>query len=171
MTGELTELTGVLEKLADAGRALLDVSKRKCAGLAGMKLELIQQTTEQEETLTTRMRELNERRRTLVASLTGEPPAPSGRAAAHDGSLDRLIEGLDEPERTRLSVLRTELGTVMKDLQFVNVTNSIVSRRSLQHFRELLGLLSGAGTADSRYDRTGTMRRRLGPSALVNKIA
>ncbi|HUW57393.1 MAG TPA: hypothetical protein VMZ92_12220, partial [Planctomycetota bacterium] len=104
-------------------------------------------------------------------SLTGEVPAGPGATGGYDGSLERLIEGLDEPGRTRLSVLRTTLAEVMKELQFVNVTNSIVSRRSLQHFRELLGLLSGTGPGDGRYDRTGTVRRRLGGSTLVNQIA
>ncbi|HUW59339.1 MAG TPA: flagellar export chaperone FlgN, partial [Planctomycetota bacterium] len=126
MRTELTELIGVLEQVLDAGRALLDASRRKCTALAGMKLDLIQQTTEQEDALTRRMHQLNERRRVLVASLTGEVPAGPGATGAHDGSLERLIEGLDEPGRTRLSVLRTTLAEVMKELQFVNVTNSIV---------------------------------------------
>ena len=171
MTAELVELISVLEQLLDAGRALLDASGRKCSALARMKLDLIQETTEQEEALTNRMQALNERRRELTVTLTGEAPPASSSAAAHDGSLGRLIEQLEEPERTKVSVLRTELGEVMKELQFTNITNSIVSRRSLQHFRELLGLLSGAGPGDGRYDRRGTLSRNLGASGLINQIA
>lgn len=171
MRGELSELVRVLEGLIDAGKALLGASKRKCRALGAMKLEQIQQTTDQEAQLAERIAGLNARYREIVASMEGEVTSPSGTDAGHDASLARLIERLEEPDRTRLSVLRQQVGAVMKDVKFANVTNGIVSRRSLKHFREMLGLLSGAGLADEGYTRAGTVQRRFGPSRLVNQIA
>jgi len=171
MTRDFDKFIEVMQRMVDSGRALHDASKRKCSALAGMNLDAIHQTTEQEGMLTGRMRELNRERRELLETLTGTKGSGSSTDVAHDTGLDRLLERVDEPQRTRLSVLRRELSDVMKDVQFTNVTNSIVSRRSLRHFQELLGLLSGGGPVDRRYNRKGTVTRQIGPSGLVNQIA
>ena len=171
MRGALNELAGTLERLTDTAKALRDASRRKTEALSRMDLEKIGQSTGEEEQLVQRMASLRDAARTLTQSLTGEPQSPSGSDVSHDGSLGRLIEDLDEPDRTRLSVLRAELGEAMKGLQGANVTNSIVSRKSLRHFREMLALLSGAGPVDDSYNRSGQLTRRLGPSRLVNQIA
>ena len=170
MRHELAELISVLEGLLDTSRSLLDATKHKCKALAAMKLDLITQATEQEEGLVARINQLTDRRRMLLAALTGETPRKGTSDAAHDGTLGRLIEGLDEPERGRIAVLRQQLCDVMKDIQFSNVTNSIVSRRSLRHFRELLGLLSGSGPPDDRYDHRGKVAAGRGPVGLLNHV-
>ena len=168
MRHELEELMEVLDRLAETGRALLGASRRKCQALAAMKLKLIEKSAEQEKELTERVAELNARRRDLVVAITGEEPAAGLGDTAHNGSLTRLLEHLDEPERAKIAALRQELSDVMKEVHFANVTNGIVSRRSLKHFRELLGLLSGSGVSEQGYNRSGGMSMRYGPSSLVN---
>jgi flagellar biosynthesis/type III secretory pathway chaperone len=168
MKRDVEQLVGTLEQMLDTAQALLDASKLKCSSLASMNLDLIQQATEQESALTARMQSLNEARRRLVAELTGEKATAAD--AAHDGALERLMAGLPEVDRARIAALRGRLGSVMKDIQFVNITNSIVSRRSLRHFQELLSLLSGGGV-DQRYTRRGMMSREAGPRGLLNRIA
>ncbi|HUV38241.1 MAG TPA: flagellar protein FlgN [Planctomycetota bacterium] len=171
MRGDLNDLVVTLERLVEAAKALGEASRRKTRALSEMDLEKIAQATRDEEQLTQRMSDLRDTARDLVGVLTGEPSSPTGGDVSRDGSLGRLIEGLPEPGRTRLAVLRTALGEAMKGVQNVNVTNSIVSRKSLRHFREMLAVLSGAGPVDDRYNSSGRVTRRLGPSRLVNQIA
>ena len=171
MNTDVRNLVQVLEQLLDTARALQHASKIKCSALASMDLSRINEATTREEELLEHVRELNNQRRAIVSTITGEEAAASGTDIVHDGSLARLLASLKDPERARISVLREELGDVMKDLQFVNITNSIISRRSLRHYRGLLDLLSGGGPLDHRYNRRGTFAKRSGTSSLVNQTA
>jgi flagellar biosynthesis/type III secretory pathway chaperone len=70
-----------------------------------------------------------------------------------------------------VAVLRRELGETMKELQHVNITNTIVSRRSLRHFKELLGLVSGGSAVQSTYAHPGKPTREFSPTGLVDHTA
>lgn len=169
MDGKLERLAQVLQQLLDLNRELLAVCENKRRALATMDLDGLQETMRQEESLAGRVASLEQVRRELVEELM--PDATGARRPARDTLLSHIIERTAEPARTRLAGLRRELINVLSRLKEANTTNQVVSRRSIRHFRDMLGLMSGVGRADERYRRDGSLRREELPSALVDQIA
>ena len=165
---QLEKLVEILQDLLDANRELLQVCGRKRKMLAAMDLDGLQEVMQTEQDLAGRIALLEERRRTVVSDLM--PPDGSPRRLGKDVLLRQIIDVTPEPDRSKLAGLRHELLDVLYELRESNTTNQIVSRRSLKHFRDMLGLLTGRSADDQRYDRAGTMRREALPSTVVDHV-
>lgn len=168
MAGKHEKLAEVLQSLLDVNRQLLGVCGHKRKMLAAMDLDGLQDVMRTEQTLVASIMSLEESRQVLVSELLG--PETSRRRLGKDVLLRRIIEQTPEPERSRLATLRQELLDVLYELRDSNTTNQIVSRRSLKHFRDMLGLLSGQPITDARYNRGGAIHRNVLPSTLVDHV-
>jgi hypothetical protein len=164
MMTDITRAVDLLQELVNTGRELLDALRRKTEALAATDLKRIVEVIAEEEVLAQRFACGRDALRTMVTEASDEE-------ALHEPTLTKLIEGSAEPVRVDLLSLKRELSKVMREIELVNVTNGIVSRRSLRHFCDMLGLLSGAGRADRRYTASGSLTQRLRASNVVNHIA
>lgn len=165
---KLEKLTEVLQSLLEANRELLSVCEAKRKMLAAMDLDGLQGVMQTEQRLAARVMALEESRKNLVMGLLRPEARP--RRLGKDVLLRQIIGQAPEPARSRLATLRQELLEALYALRESNTSNQIVSRRSLKHFRDMLGLLSGQPVADQRYDRGGTVRQEALPSTLVDHV-
>ena len=168
MNDRFAELLDALQDIQNLSTGLLEASKRKTAALRTMDLKGIQQANEEEERLAEEIAKRDRVRVALVADITGEKPK---RKNGYDPVMDRVATLMEVEDRQRLHGLRDEMAAVMKQIQLVNITNSIVSRRSLRHFRELIGVITGNDARDNTYTRRGRMSEDRAPRGLVDHIA
>ena len=171
MNREADVIVDILEQLVITCRNLHEASQRKCEGLASMNLAVIQQTGDEEEALSRKLRELNATRRSVLRQITGEEESTSKADICKEGPMQRFTAMLPESDRAKVNDLLKELGDEMKRTQLLNITNKIVSKRSLRHFRGMLNIILNGSACDGSYNRQGMPSRDFRRSGLVNHIA
>jgi len=145
------QLAAVLQSLAAAHEAMLELLHRKRAALRTTQYELVTETCAQENAAVQRISELEKRRLELVAQLTLQIDPQQPRPM----KMSDLAERLPEPQRGRLLVLRRQLLEHMEQVR--RQTN--VARRTTEslaaHMQGLLHTITAACTGASVYDRSG----------------
>ncbi len=171
MRREATQILDILGQLAETCRRLHEASQHKCAGLASMDLNAIHEAGEQEEALSGRLKKLNAARRRLLQQVTGEDENASHLVPGEEGPMHRFIATLPTQEREKAEGLLKDLGEEMKKVQLTNITNKIVSKRSLRHFRSMLNLIVNGSPCEGPYTRRGLPAHDFRGNGLINHIA
>ena len=171
MRPESAQILDILGQLVETCRSLHEASERKCAGLASMDLDVIQEAGEQEEALSGQLKKLNAARRRLLQEVTGEEENTSRLTPGDEGPMHMFIATLPTEEKERAAGFLKDLGDEMKKVQLTNITNKIVSKRSLRHFRGMLNLIVNGSACEGPYNRRGLPACDFRGNGLINHIA
>ncbi len=141
------QLTDYLEALSEVQSELLELLERKRRAMAARNLGAFPSLQRQEEALSVRLSELQQRRARLL-----EQAAREGWKA---DNLQGLAKKLDSEKQGKLHSQVNQVAGRMQMLQHAALTNWVIAQRSLLHISQMLEILATGGRLLPTYDPCG----------------
>ncbi len=130
-------------------RELLRLAEDKHRRIVDGRIDEFSRLLEEERMCMARAGELRDKRDMLLAHLAREAAVPLSELR-----LARLLEHVDEPLRSELGDLQTDLRTVLTRLREVNDRNMLLIRQSLGFLRDVMDVVLG-DTRPQGYSQSG----------------
>ncbi len=157
---------GALEVETELYRSLLSVVLREKEALLNSQLEDLNEASKEKENLLLKIRILEEQRMHMSDKLADFFGCPS-----QDLTLKRLSQLVEEPYSKRLEACRSELLTLIKDMQETNLANKTMIAHSLDLIKGSISLLDGLMASNKIYYPTGRLQNNnYGGKVFAGKI-
>lgn len=140
---EVSKVLPLLEEMLVLLENLLSLASRQMNVLVYGNVAEIQEINAKQEAVLDKLKELEEKRLSIISSCLGEDPSTI--------TLSRLYPHLAPAEQARLSVLADRLNTASACLKVIGKRNEELARRSLEIVQKELSLL----LPEQSYQRIG----------------
>ena len=130
---EVSEILPLLEEMLVLLENLLSLASRQMNVLVYGNVAEIQEINVKQQAILDRLKELEQKRLSLISSCFGEDPSAV--------RLSRLYPHLAPAEQARLSILADRLSTASACLKVIGQRNQELARRSLEIVQKELNLL------------------------------
>jgi flagellar biosynthesis/type III secretory pathway chaperone len=139
MATPIEELERVMGSEVEIGESLLRVMMQKQRSIVGLQGADLTSLVIQEEELIKPFQQLEQRRVTLSAEITGTPLDGSHSKTV---TMAELIRHLEPSDALRISTMSTRLRTVSERIIHMNEQNRILLQRSVRFVKETLRLVT-----------------------------
>lgn len=153
---KLGQLETVLQQQIDAHDAMVTAMQRKRSALRAAKAGVVADSTLEENRCLQAISELEKQRLTLAADLT----LLLDPAAKQPMKLDAIADRLDDPDRTRLLLLRLKLRKAMERVQHEAKVIKLATDTVLRNLTSMVQSISAAATQTTTYSRGGGRPRQ-----------
>lgn len=137
---KLSELEEQLHKAAGVHRKLLKLSRVKQKALVQLQFDKLRKVVKAEEKVLEKIRKVEERRITMsirIAEMLDLDPEEVG--------LKEIIDEAPEPQAQKLSEIRDELRSIMKEIQEINQLNEKLGQQGVEQTEQILKVLMNGG--------------------------
>ena len=153
MDALLSELIAILNKEIGLHKELLSFLHKDRELLVDLCVEEIFESNKKKETCTLKIKMLEESRSLLVDKLSQHYAI-----LPQDLTLSKIVSLVEEPYRSALDTVRSNLTSLIKSIKEVNQGNALIVNDSLYYFNRTLDFLNYASSLSPTYVDNGKIK-------------
>ena len=164
MNGLFSELVAILNQEIELHKELLSLLHRDREIIIDLRTEEIFENIKKKETCVLKIKILEESRLSLINKLSHQYAVP-----VHELTLSKVLTLVGEPYRSHLVTSRSTLLALIKSINDVNHSNSLIIRDSLHYFEHSLHFLHHTSSGSPTYLGSGKIKDSMRFGGLLSK--